>query len=45
MTTTTTHSHTATGASGRVYCTDCLVSAATVAELDAKPCMADYYED
>ena len=31
--------------SGKIYCTGCLASAATIEELDAKPCYANNYED
>lgn len=40
-----THTDTATGRSGKVYCTNCLASAPTVDELQSKPCYADNYED
>lgn len=28
----------------KVYCAGCLASAASVEELDAKPCLADYHD-
>ena len=48
MTTTETTTHPRPlvhGRSGDIYCAGCLAHAATVAELDAKPCRADNYED